>query len=124
MQRILFLFYLSISLILAQNKDEIYETLSSQIKSAKLDAIKKTLEKGIDFTYAPEGKSSLLTVAVYAKQYEIVKLFIANGADLNSMEGGFQGTAIMYAAYNNDIKMVDLLLSLGADINQRDGSYG
>jgi uncharacterized protein len=111
-------------ILISQEKEIQYLNIVENIESFNQEDLEERLKKGIDFTFAPKEKRSVLATAVYKKNYDAVSLLVKYGADLNSMEGGFEGTAIMFAAYNNDVKMIDLLLSLGADIDQRDGSFG
>jgi ankyrin repeat protein len=54
------------------------------------------------------------------KDINIVKLLIANKADLK-WKDGFNTTALMYAASNGNKEIVMLLLENGADINDNDG---
>lgn len=116
-------FFLS-QLLFTQTHEENYKNISEYINNSQNDKLSEALKSPIDFSFAPKGSYSLVMLAVYAKNYEAVKLFVQKGASLNSFEGGFQSTPIMHAAYNDDINMVNLLLDLGADIDKRDLSFG
>jgi len=63
-------------------------------------------------------KVSMLIAGI--KNINIVKLLIANKADIK-WKDGFNTSALMYAASNGNTEIVSLLLENGADINDNNG---
>ena len=61
----------------------------------------------------------LITAVVNSGNIEIVKMLIANKADVK-WKDGFKTTALMYAASSGNKEIVVLLLDNGADINDKD----
>lgn len=101
-----------------------YDRMIAALKAGDAATMNAMLAAGFDVNFVPEGKPSVLGVAVSAKNHDAARSLIEHGADVNRHEGFYQGTAIMFAADNDDIEMVDLLLEHGADVNRRDAAYG
>ena len=68
----------------------------------------------------PWMKVNMLITSVNNGNLDIVKILIANKADVN-WKDGFKTTALMYAASKGNKDIVALLLDNGADINDNDG---
>jgi ankyrin repeat protein len=67
----------------------------------------------------PQGKFAMSSLMHAVGDLEIVKLLIANGADVN--QKNFRGaTALMAAAIDGPASVVKYLLEHGADVNARD----
>ena len=95
-------------------------------KTGKLDAVGAFLSSDPDRIdeKSPEGWTGLI-VACFNQQFEVAKLLVENGADVNATNA--KGTTVfMYAKtpiQNNDqesTKILDYLLDKGADINRLD----
>jgi uncharacterized protein len=86
--------------------------------------VKQLLNDKADPNYikaeGPWMKVSMLITAVNNGNIDIVKILIANKADVK-WKDGFSTTALMYAAAKGNKEIVDLLLDNGADINDTDG---
>lgn len=61
----------------------------------------------------------LVTTAVCAEKYDMAKLLMAQGADINQRDGG-EGTALTWVAGQGRRAQVEFLLAQGADIEARD----
>jgi ankyrin repeat protein len=94
------------------------------VKEGDAQAMEKLFAAGFDANFVPTGETSVLGVAVSAKNQGAARRLLEQGADVERQDGFYQGTAIMFAAGEDDIEMVDLLLKHGAQIDGRDGSYG
>ncbi len=101
-----------------------YEQLAQAIETGDDRAFDRLLRGDVDVDFRPEGKSSLLRIAIYSKNHHAAGELLERGADTGLQEGFYRGTPIMFAADADDIGMVDLLLDHGADVDSRDGSYG
>ena len=84
------------------------------------ETVEFLVEKGIDIKYADRYGRTPLHYAVKECDFKIVKLLLANGADLNAMAfEGYNKTPIQAAVYGGNLKMVKLLIEHGADINSK-----
>ncbi|KAJ5556434.1 hypothetical protein N7494_000349 [Penicillium frequentans] len=64
-----------------------------------------------------------LTWASLKGHYDVVRLMITHGADINA-RGGDYGSALVAACSEGHYKVVQLLLERGADLNAQGGYYG
>ena len=83
-----------------------------------LNTVKAQLEQGLDVN----TKSKALNVASRLGHYEVVKLLLDEGADVNQSFGGGpyttgEGTALNVACRNGHYDVARLLLDRGADVN-------
>jgi ankyrin repeat protein len=69
----------------------------------------------------PDGTA--LQVALISGYEEVVRMLLANGADINARGHSF-GTVLYEASLTGNQKMVHFLLEKGADINMVGGKYG
>lgn len=103
-----------------QNKNE---DLYKAIVKADTTSVKQLLTEKADPNYikteGPWMKVNMLITAVNAESIGIVKLLIANKADV-SWKDGFKTTVLMYAAATGNKEIVALLLKNGANINDTD----
>lgn len=67
---------------------------------------------------------SALVVAALEGHFEVVKLLVERGADVNARNGTPFSFAIRAAAAGGDNEIVELLIAKGADINAHDDRYG
>ena len=83
-------------------------------KDADINLIKTFIKKGApleaDENYSP------LTSALHAKNIEIARLLIENGADINRKDGDSQ-YPLNLACELGDLKLVKFMLNKGADVN-------
>ncbi|WP_210463126.1 ankyrin repeat domain-containing protein [Rufibacter roseolus] len=124
MKKLLLLIVLTLStsfLTIAQSKDEQLYAAVQKNDKAKVEAL---LKKKADPNYikqaGPWMKVNPLITAVNNSNIEIVKLLIANQAQID-WKDGFNTTALMYAASKGNKEVVELLLASGADVNATDG---
>lgn len=61
---------------------------------------------------------TLLLEAANKRMFEIVKLLLEQGANVNAQSNG-KYTALFHATFNNDLEMAELLINKGADISVR-----
>ncbi len=84
--------------------------------------IKKLISEGVDVN--DRGGKNWQPAIHYTKDnYEILKLLIDAGADVNS-EKSATGTVLTSGALNADKKVIKLLLKAGADINNQNNMCG
>jgi ankyrin repeat protein len=84
-----------------------------------LREIKTLLAKGGDVNAKNQHGTTLLMIAAFLGNSEIVKFFIDKGADVHLKDDrGF--TALMNAAESGNLEIVRLLIDKGADVNARD----
>ena len=85
--------------------------------------VKQLLNHDADVNFikaeGPWMKVNMLITAVNTENIGMVKLLIANKADVK-WKDGFKTTALMYAASKGSMEMVTLLLDNGANINDAD----
>jgi len=96
--------------------------LSQAILSEDIDKAKSILQDHPEIVNKSEqGIGYPLMEAAAAKQWNIVRLLLAKGADVNVNDHGH--TVLHYAAEQGNREMVILLLTKGADLNTK-GRYG
>jgi len=87
-----------------------------------IEAVKKHLEAGVDVNVKGQGGIGDATPLHYASRFakkEIVKLIIANGANVNARNDK-EWTPLHIAALGGHKTIVELLISKGADVNAKD----
>lgn len=98
------------------------EKLYRAIIKSDTSTVRQLLNDKADPNYiiaiGPWMKVNMLITGI--KDVNIVKLLIANKADVK-WKDGFNTTALIYAAANGNKEIVLLLLENGADINDNDG---
>lgn len=124
MKKLLLLLVLTLStsiLTIAQSKDEqLYAAVQKNDKAKVEVLLKKKADPNYIKQAGPWMKVSPLIKAVNNSNVEIVKLLIANQAQIDWRDG-FNTTALMYAASKGIREIVELLLASGADVNATDG---
>lgn len=118
------LFAITSTTICAFTEDNNEKLLIAIIKSDST-AVKELLKENADPNYikveGPWMKYNMLIAAIINSNIDIVKILIANKADVQ-WKDGFETSAILYAASKGDKEIVALLLENGADINDSDGN--
>ncbi|MCX2738852.1 ankyrin repeat domain-containing protein [Pontibacter anaerobius] len=108
-------------LTMAQNKaEQLYAAVQKNDKAMVESLLKKEADPNYIKQAGPWMKVSPLITAVNNSNVEIVKLLVANNAQVDWRDG-FNTTALMYAAANGNKKIVELLIANGADVNATDG---
>ena len=94
------------------------ETIVRHVEDGDFDAVKSFIDNGGDINknYGIYEPIYLIIEAVYNEHYDIAKLLIYNGADVNVSDS--DRTALHYAIDNSDYDMVKLLIDNGADIKK------
>jgi ankyrin repeat protein len=96
--------------------------LQYAIYHSPVSFVRALLELGADPNYGNNGFPSLIAALSTDRpeRYEIAKLLLAFGADIQQ-RGINDYTPLHYAAAKNDLRMIDLLLTHGADRNAKTG---
>ena len=104
-------------------------TLLQSIEFENVEMVRRHIEYGTDpnKVYIPEGfpfaGASALHLAVLKDNGEVVRLLLANGADIEiKAKDSFGGTPLMWAAFWGLYDMAKLLLEVGADVNGPDAN--
>ena len=112
---ILVVFILSIQAMFA---DEVIDAITA-VSQNDSNALQKLLDSGLDpnLTGVENYQASLLSIACRNNSIEMVKLLLANGADVN-IKGHGDYTSLMWAAESaKTTEIMELLIEKGADIN-------
>lgn len=119
---LLILLVLSTSIIsMAQSQDEqLYAAVQKNDRTQVEALLKKKADPNYIKQAGPWMKVSPLITAVNNANVEIVKLLIANNAQVDWRDG-FNTTALMYAAAKGNKVIVELLIANGADVHSTDG---
>lgn len=94
--------------------------LLEAIKSNNMNKFVRALNKGADMNSIVREESLTSTPfikAVVLNRYEMTKIMITKGADINQRRPIDQYTPVMIAAKNNQTPMLKLLLQSGANVN-------
>ena len=93
------------------------ETYGARIESGDVAKAREWLEAGLPVDTVADRIGTGLMIAAWIGDIEMLKLFLARGADVNKANAvGEQ--ALMHAAWRGNRAMVDLLLASGAKVNQ------
>ena len=95
--------------------------LIAVVEGDSIQKAKGALQKGADVNTRDSNGLTPLCLAVKAKNVEMVKLFLAYGADVNKSSNLTEMSPLTYAIQHGCIELVDLLLDHGAFFNYRDG---
>ena len=112
---ILVVFIISIQAMFA---DEVIDAITA-VSQNDSNALQKLLDGGLDPNLAgvENYQASLLNLACRNNSIEMVKLLLANGADVN-IKGHGDYTSLMWAAESaKTTEIMELLIEKGADIN-------
>ena len=93
------------------------ETYGARIESGDLAKAREWLDAGLPVDYVADRVGTGLMIAAWIGDLEMMKLFIARGADVNKANAvGEQ--ALMHAAWRGNRAMLNLLLANGAKVDQ------
>lgn len=85
------------------------QSIFDQVRAGNVEAVKQTLKHSPDSVNAVnEAGNSVLVIASYKGQVEIVKLLLKKGADPNLSSN--EGSPILAAVFKGDIAIAKLLL--------------
>ncbi len=91
-------------------------TFAARIEAGDHAKAREWLDAGLDSDYTGERIGTGLMIASWQGDLELMRLFIARGADVNRFNAvGEQ--ALMHAAWRGQLAAVDLLLASGARVN-------
>ena len=94
--------------------------LTEATKKGDLKLVQKLLNKGADVEARDESGQSPLHHASYLGYFEIVKLLIDSGADVNLKVPGVELTPLHGATMNGDINIVKYLIEHHAQLDSED----
>jgi hypothetical protein len=104
---------------LAQSKLEIteYNSMMHAIETHNLATAKNLIHHKINLSLTLDSRAApkFITQAAYKGDLDLVKLLLANGADIEAMDGDMN-TPLLLAIEQQHIPVVKFLLSHGADI--------
>ena len=92
------------------------DTFSARMEAGDRATAREWLDAGLDPDYAGERIGTGLMIASWEGDLDLMRLFLARGADVNRFNAvGEQ--ALMHAAWRGQLAAVDLLLASGARVN-------
>jgi hypothetical protein len=104
---------------LIQNKQEmvVYSAMMHAIETNDVVTAKELIRKKINLYLTEDSRAAptFITQAAYAGDLEIVKLLLANGADIEDIDGDMN-TPLLLAIKEQHINVAKYLISSGADI--------
>lgn len=105
----------------AQTKNErLYKAVATGDTTQAKHLLQERADPNFVMAAGPWMKANSLIAAVNRKDLSMVKLLLANKADVN-WKDGFNTSALMYAAAMGNKEIVMLLLANGANIKDADG---
>ena len=93
--------------------NDLAEQLEKAAKAGDENRVRELIEAGADVN---GGGIPPFLWACFKGHKEIVRLCIANGANVN-YDGFDEGTLLMTASLNGDTEFIDYLISVGAEVN-------
>ena len=93
------------------------EELLNEVKDGESYSVQYSLDKGADANVREKKGKTVLMIASSIGFIKIVKILIANGADVNAIEEDIGRTALMYSAWRGDTAVVEALLGKGSGVN-------
>jgi ankyrin repeat protein len=117
---LLTIIYTNICAFGQDNNEKLYKAIVNGDSTLVKQLLNDKADPNFIKAEGPWMKVNMLITAVNSGNIEIVKILIANKADI-TWRDGFNTTAIMYAASKGNKEIVTLLLDNGADINDNDG---
>lgn len=97
-----------------------YTPLYIAIKACKYDAVSLLLENGADPNMMMPNRCTLLETTIRNKDYDLIRLLIGYGANVDQRIYHRGTTALNIAAYAKNLELCTILLHNGADINAKD----
>ena len=91
-------------------------------KNNHLKALRELIDSGTDLNVFDDNKLSLLHRMAMEGNFEIGKLLIENGAEIDIKDGKWGSSPLLFAAQAGKTRFVELLLNFGADLNSKSGN--
>lgn len=114
-------------MLLEEQQMDPNERLMDAVFLEDVDEIMSAIKDGADINYIkPTTGSTPLSMAVYNRSNDIVRVLIDNGADPNIKDSGDVGinaSPLHWAVDKDNIEIIKILLDAGADANSKD-RYG
>ncbi len=101
-----------------QEQADLNNKLFIAMENGNFEDTKSLIESGADINARSNEQynETVLMIAAYWNEIEIVELLLSKGADINAMdESGW--TALMYAIVESNTAIIITLLADGADVN-------
>lgn len=100
---------------------DINKLFYNAVKKQDLDAVRKYVKnEDVEINKIQSDDITALYRAVIVENFELVKILVEAGADVNKkMAKESQGTPLMEAAYRGNLELVKYLVSKGADVNAK-----
>jgi len=124
MKKLIFLFFLAIiSQIVFAQQDSLNRALFDAVKANNLERVKELIKNGADVMASNEyGYTPLHKACMNKSNFEIAKLLIEKGADVNAKlsenNNDYTGySTLHFAVKENNFKLTKLLVENGADVN-------
>jgi len=92
--------------------------LTHAVLESNIEIVKDLIKSKVNLNFKYPNNFTILLVALMEKEYEISKLLIESGADVNAKDD-FGVTAIMSCDINKP-SIIELLIKNGADLNTKD----
>lgn len=102
------------------NNEKLFQAITKNDTSLVKQLLSDKADPNFVKAQGPWMKVNMLITAVNNGNIDIVRMLIANKADVK-WKDGFKTTALMYAATKGNKEIVILLLDNGADISDNDG---
>ena len=95
------------------------ELLMNTVLAGHDECAEALIKTGLDVNLRmSDSKTSVINVAAKYGNYNVLKLLIQAGADVN-LTDRYGETALMFAAANNNDHCIDMLIQAGADVKKR-----
>ncbi|HOW25746.1 MAG TPA: ankyrin repeat domain-containing protein [Bacteroidales bacterium] len=100
--------------------DDLEKSLFKAIRDGDTTAVKSMISTGLDINgyYGKNANRTLLNTAIDAEKYEMVRLLVRHGADIEKPSDDI--TPLMEAAINNNLLISRYLLDRGASVDPVD----
>ncbi|PUU75248.1 ankyrin repeat-containing domain protein [Tuber borchii] len=101
--------------------------LQTAVAEGDLDAVQRLINSGADVNAPPSRDDTPLLAAISAKNPDIVKLLLENGAEVNYLPDAPTQGPLQRAANKGNMQIIRMLLDAGADVNgqsQKPGHTG
>jgi len=93
-----------------------------EIAMGNKEKIEEFIDNGMDINLPNEHGITPLITAIYFKNYEITRLLVENGADVNYIYKENNFSPLIFACNARDERIIELLLKYDADVNIKDSN--
>ncbi len=112
--------YLPIILATDETRDSLLEPVLRSIASNDIDAIKKWLNEGHDVNSKYYGMPILVSAIGDKCNFEVFKLLVQSGADLNTPDLLLGAYPVHHASQHKDTRCLKYIIQNGGDISKLD----